>query len=177
MTGIRPESTADDVLAFLDRMAGLGIHAWIDGGWAVDACLGEQTRPHADLDIVIEERDLARAVEALADVGYRSVPRDDTRGWNFVLGDDAGHEVDFHVIVLDPAGRGAYGPPELGDEYPAAALAGSGTIAGRSVDCIAPDWLVRFHAGYELAAKDFADVTALCARFGLTLPEEYARSH
>jgi lincosamide nucleotidyltransferase A/C/D/E len=170
---VAPETTAADVEAFLDVMDGLGIRPWLDGGWAVDACLGEQSRRHADLDIVIEQRDLATAVEALTSRGYEPVLRDDTRPENFVLGDDAGHEVDFHVIVLDATGRGAYGPAEIGHEYPAAALAGSGTINGRTVACISPEWLVRWHTGYPLAAKDFADVAALCARFGIDVPDEY----
>src|SRR6266508_3220537 len=84
------------------------------------------------------------------DRGCGPVPRDDTRAWNFVLGDDAGHEVDFHVIVLDEHGRGQYGPPENGESYPAEALAGTGTVEGRTVDCITPEWLVRFHTGYEV---------------------------
>jgi lincosamide nucleotidyltransferase A/C/D/E len=43
---------------------------------------------------------------------YAPVPRPDTRAWNFVMGDNAGHQVDFHVTVLDEHGRGIYGPPE-----------------------------------------------------------------
>jgi lincosamide nucleotidyltransferase A/C/D/E len=34
------------------------VTVWVDGGWGVDALLGEQTRPHKDLDIAIEEKDL-----------------------------------------------------------------------------------------------------------------------
>jgi lincosamide nucleotidyltransferase A/C/D/E len=56
------EMTAADVLAFLDLVAAERVRIWVDGGWAVDACLGAQTRPHEDLDIVIEERDLSTAV-------------------------------------------------------------------------------------------------------------------
>lgn len=171
----RREMTAADVLGLLDLADGLGVSIWLDGGWAVDACLGAQTRPHADLDIVVEERDLATLVGALAALGYRPVPRDDTRAWNFVLGDDRGHEVDFHVVVLDATGRGAYGPPEFGDSYPAGALTGHGVIEGRAVHCVAPEWLVQFHSGYALAAKDLADVTALCERFVIDLPDEYLR--
>ena len=44
---------------------------------------------------------------------------------------------------------------------------------GRTVDCIMPEWLVRFHTGYEVDATDWADVSALCARFGLPVPPEY----
>jgi lincosamide nucleotidyltransferase A/C/D/E len=43
----------------------LGINIWIDGGWGVDALLGAQTRPHKDLDIAIEERDVAGLSAAL----------------------------------------------------------------------------------------------------------------
>jgi len=167
--------TADDVLGFLDSMRALGIRIWLDGGWAVDACLGSQTRRHADLDIVIEQRDVAAVVAALERVAYTPVPRPDTRAWNFVLGDDAGHQIDFHVIVLGEDGRGIYGPPENGDSYPAEALAGKGTINGRTVDCVTPEWLVRFHTGYQSDETDWADVSALCERFGIPVPSEYLR--
>ena len=167
--------TAADVIDFLGLMESRGIGVWIDGGWAVDACLGAQTRRHGDLDIVIEQRQLAAAVEAVHEKRYAPVPRDDTRPWNFVLGDGAGHEVDFHVIVLDDGGRGVYGPPENGDFYPAEALAGEGSIDGRRVACTAPEWLVESHTGYEVDETDWADVSALCARFGLPIPDAYDR--
>ena len=166
---------AHDVCDLLQLMTDEGIHIWLDGGWAVDACLGSETRHHGDLDIVIERSDVPAAVASLQRRGYGPVPRQDTRAWNFVLGDDAGHLVDFHVIVLDEQRRGLYGPPENGDLYPAEALRGRGSINGRSVDCIAPEWLVRFHTGYEIDETDRADVGALCARFGIPLPLEYRR--
>ena len=159
--------TADDVLGFLRLTKSLGVDIWIDGGWAVDACLGEQTRRHADLDIVIEQRNLETLVTALRVLGWKDVPRDDTRPWNFVLGDDHGHEVDFHVIVLDEQGRGVYGPPENEDYWPAQALNWSGgVIAGLGVRCTSPEWLIASHSGYELKDKDLADIAALNARFG-----------
>jgi lincosamide nucleotidyltransferase A/C/D/E len=30
-----------------------GVRAWLDGGWAVDALLGRQTRLHSDLDLAV----------------------------------------------------------------------------------------------------------------------------
>jgi lincosamide nucleotidyltransferase A/C/D/E len=168
-----PEMTADDVCGFLDLMEAHGIRFWVDGGWAVDACLGAQTRRHSDIDIVIEELDVPVAVAALQRRGYSPVLRPDTRAWNFVLGDDAGHQVDFHVIVLGQDGRGIYGPPENGESYAAEALTGTGAINGRTVDCITPEWLVRFHTGYQPDGTDWADVSALCERFGVPVPSEY----
>ena len=52
-------------------------------------------------------------------------------------------------------------------------LTGRGDIAGRSVHCVDPAWLVRFHAGYQPGDKDWQDVRALCARFDLAVPAEY----
>jgi lincosamide nucleotidyltransferase A/C/D/E len=164
------EMIAGDVLRFLDLVDEHHVRIWIDGGWAVDACLGRQTRAHADLDIVIEERNLDVIADSLRARGYRLARRNDTSPWNFALRDAAGHEVDFHVIVLNESGDGIYGPPENGDVYPAAALTGFGSIKGRAVACISPEWLVRFHSGYELDDNDRADVVALCAKFGIPLP-------
>jgi len=165
--------TADDVRGFLTLMEARGIRVWLDGGWAVDACLGAQTRRHSDLDIVIENHDVPAAVAALRGHGYAPVPRDDTRAWNFVLGDDSGHQVDFHVIALDERGRGVYGPPENDDCWPAEALTGTGIVNGRTVACTTPGWLVSSHTGYELDATDWADVSALCERFGIPVPDDY----
>ncbi len=169
------EMTADGVLDFLDLVERLGVRVWLDGGWAVDACLGEQTRRHGDLDIVVEQPDVETVTGALRAQGWSDVPRDDTRPENFVLGDGAGGEVDFHVIALDEAGDGVYGPPENGERYPAEALSGRGVVAGRRVACISPEWLVRFHSGYEPDEDDWADVKALCDRFGIPVPEDYVR--
>jgi lincosamide nucleotidyltransferase A/C/D/E len=167
--------TADDVCAFLVLMEKHRVDLWLDGGWAVDASLGCQTRRHSDVDIVIEERYVAAAVSALQFAGYAPVPRPDTRACNFVMGDSAGRQVDFHVIVLDEHGRGIYGPPENGQFYPPEALAGTGTVGDRSVKCTTPEWLVRSHTGYQLDETDWSDVSALCERFGIPIPDEYAR--
>src|SRR5919112_3180768 len=40
------EMTEADVCRFLNLVDSLGIEIWLDGGWAVDAWLGGQTRPH-----------------------------------------------------------------------------------------------------------------------------------
>ena len=150
-----------------------GITLWIDGGWGVDALLGWQTRPHADLDIVVQTHDMAAVRRFLAGRGYQDVPRDDTHDWNFVLGDAAGRQVDVHVIWFDHTGAGIYGPIGDGLQYPAGCLNGRGTIAGYAVPCITPEVQVRFHTGYAFDADDIHDVLALCEQFGLPVPPEY----
>lgn len=142
----------------------------IDGGWAVDALLGRQTRRHADLDIALPYRQTERLRRFLTDWGFRNHPRDDTWECNFVMKDEAGREVDVHSYVLDATGKNVGGVPYMADH-----LTGEGSILGVAVRCIAPEWLVRFHTGYELDQNDFRDVSALCRHFGIPLPEEYKR--
>lgn len=162
--------TAADVVDVYFSAEACGVDMWIDGGWAVDALLGRQTRPHSDLDVAMEEAHAVRLRAFLAGRGYRDVPRDDTTRWNFVLGDGHGREVDVHAFVL-----GADGTVVDGIGYPPGSLTGTGTIAGRTIRCVAAEHLVRFHTGYPLRDKDWLDVTALCERFGIEYPQEYRR--
>ena len=169
----QPETTEADVCAFLDLAAGLGVRIWLDGGWAVDAWLGRQTRPHRDIDILVETALASKLVAALRAAGYDDVPRDDTQPWNFVLGDDAGHEVDFHLIDIQPDGTGDYGPPEVQLRFPADTLLTSTELCGRLVLAVPPHRLVEFHTGYEPDDDDRADVLALCEQFGIDVPPVY----
>ena len=52
--------TSGDVIELYSTLGALGVEIWIDGGWGVDALLGGQTRPHKDLDISIEKKDVAK---------------------------------------------------------------------------------------------------------------------
>lgn len=167
--------TSREVIDLCETLETLGVEVWIDGGWGVDALLGEQSRSHSDLDIAIQQEDLPKFRELLQGRGYKDIKVEIAKDWNFVLGDDRGREIDVHVIVLDSQGNGIYGPPEKGEMYPAASLTGNGSIEGRRVRCISPEWTVKFHSGYELKDKDFRDVSALCRKFGIDLPPEYTR--
>ena len=166
---------AADVISLYEMCQKNGITIWIDGGWGVDALLGHQSRPHKDLDIAIQEKDVSKLRALLQGQGYWEIKLEIARPHNFVLGDEQGHEIDIHVLVLDANGNGIYGPIDNGEMYPADSLTGTGFIAGQTVRCISPEWLVKFHSGYELQEKDFRDVSALCEKFGIPLPEEYEK--
>jgi lincosamide nucleotidyltransferase A/C/D/E len=163
------EMTACDVVEIVQLLTNNGIHVHVDGGWGVDALLGEQTRPHADLDIAMQHKDVPKLRDLLESRGYREIPRDDSWECNFVLADESGHEVDVHSYTLDAQGNNTFGVP-----YPADSLTGSGTIGGHPLDCISPEWMVSFHTGYELDIDDYRDVSALCERFGIEIPPEYS---
>jgi lincosamide nucleotidyltransferase A/C/D/E len=162
---------AEDVAELYRALESLSITVWLDGGWAVDALLGEQTRPHEDVDIVIQEKDISALRKYLESQNYHDVIRDDTSFWNFVLGDNSDRLVDIHVIRFDKEGNGLYGPK--GEMYPEASLAGVGKVDDVTVKCISAEHLVKFHTGYKVDEKDYKDVTALCNRFNLELPREY----
>ena len=166
----RKEMKADNVLEIICLLESEGIEVWLDGGWGVDALLGEQTRPHGDLDIALSHSDIPRLRQLLEARGYKDVPRDDTRDCNFVLGDEQGHEVDVHSYTFDAEGNHIFGLA-----YPADSLTGTGSVNGRTVKCISAEWMVKFHTGYALDEDDFRDVYALHLRFGVPMPEEYAR--
>lgn len=167
--------SSHDVLELYGALERLGIQIWIDGGWCVDALLGKQSRRHKDLDIAIQRQDLGKFRELLEARGYKDIRLEEARPHNFVLGDAEGHEIDVHVIVLDDKGNGIYGPAENGQMYPAGSLTGAGRINDHPVRCISPEWMVKFHSGYELKDKDLKDISAICKKFGIELPDEYKR--
>jgi lincosamide nucleotidyltransferase A/C/D/E len=130
------EKDAADLIALLEEN---GLEVYVDGGWAVDAVLGEQTRPHDDLDIAIPHAHVARLHTLLSTRGFREQPRDDSWECNFVLADEAGRRLDVHSYTLDTAGLNVGGVP-----YSREHLAGHGMIGAYPVRCVPPEWLVRF---------------------------------
>ena len=164
--------SSTDAIELIDLLEGAGVTVWVDGGWGVDALLGEQTRPHGDLDIDIPHDDLPALRRLLADAGFVHTPADDDRPWNFVMTDGQGRRLDVHVLTIDDDGNGWYGRPgEQHLDWPADVLTATGTIDGRMVRTMDAAWQVASHDGYELGADDRADIRALCARFDLPVPD------
>jgi lincosamide nucleotidyltransferase A/C/D/E len=161
---------AKEVAALIGLLEENGLEVYVDGGWAVDALLGEQTREHKDLDIALPHKQVSILREALSNRGYREQPSNDSWECNFVLGDGQGREIDVHSYTLDDDGNHVSGVA-----YSRKHFAGTGLIDGQPVRCISPEWLVQFHSGYELDENDYRDVKALCDRFGIALPDEYRR--
>jgi lincosamide nucleotidyltransferase A/C/D/E len=61
---------ASDACTALDALEATGIRVVVNGGWGVDALLGEQTREHDDLDVHVSIDDLQSVCDALAGLGY-----------------------------------------------------------------------------------------------------------
>ena len=164
--------TAEMVHWFLDLFNELGIEVWIDGGWGVDALLGECTREHQDLDIIISWENSAILTEALFARGFVDVHTDDHSDRNFVLGHQSHGMIDFHVVERTEDGGAVYGPGEIDWVISESELNAVGTIGGRAVRCLSVDYQVRSHSGYTLQDTDFADMRALREKYGVALLAE-----
>ncbi len=163
---VKQEMKSADVLNLYSELDKLGIKIWIDGGWGVDALLGKQLRPHKDLDIAINQKDVPNLLKFLGHEGYKEIRRDGEH--NVVLADEKGREIDYHAFITDGTGHIVGGIA-----YPDASLTGTGSIDGQTVRCISAEYVVKFHSGYELKDKDFQDVSAICEKFGIEIPKEY----
>ena len=161
---------ADRALTLLAALAANGIPAWLDGGWAIDALLGEQTREHDDLDFVARLEDSERIEQTLGDHGYVLVGGGAPH--SFELADAEGHQVDGHPIRFSAAGDGIYKMLDGTDWiYPAEGFKGTGRILGRAVPTFTPEVMMVNHTtGYALDQQHQRDVQALGDHYGIPLP-------
>jgi lincosamide nucleotidyltransferase A/C/D/E len=158
------------VLELLAHLTAREIPVWLDGGWAVDALLGEQTRPHDDLDLVARLEDSARIEQALTERGF--VLAGGGAPLSFELVDGEGHQVDVHPVTFTADGVAAYRMANGEDwVYPEDGFTGVGRILGREVPCLTPEVVMVSHTtGYALDEAHQRDVTALGERFGIAAP-------
>ena len=165
--------TGDDVTTILERLDGARIDAWLDGGWAVDALLGEQTRAHEDLDLIVRVTDVPAMRAALAGDGFE-LDRGETHS-NFVLRDGVGREIDVHPVTFDVDGNGIYRMENGRDwVFPADGFSGTGRVAAREVRCLTADVQMLCHpTGYTPGETDVHDMRLLHSRLGTVLIPPY----
>jgi hypothetical protein len=145
-----PPMPGDAVLAVIEALRNADVRCWISGGWGVDALAGEHTRIHRDLDLVVEDRGMDRAVEVLSGLGYFEWYRSDSEVPMFsrvVLHDHelAGRTIDLHPLKLSGTHM----------EFT------SGEIAGAEVPCLSVDLQVRTHSSYRKRWRDRTDLAVL----------------
>jgi lincosamide nucleotidyltransferase A/C/D/E len=151
---------ADQVLRLLDGLHSAGFSAWIAGGWAVDAALGRQTRPHGDVDLAVDANQLGAVRRFLLDLGFRV-----TTDWlpaRLEMTAEDGRCVDLHPVTFEANGSGVQsgrqGEPDF--RYAAEAFS-SGSICGRLVPCLSVEQQLLFREGYELRDVDRLDLSVL----------------
>lgn len=168
------EMTAAGVLSILDMFARVHARLWIAGGWGIDTLVGEQTRPHADLDLIVDARDEQATIDQAQAAGFSM--HDDLRPTRFVLHHPDGREIDMHPVIFEPDGNGRQLVPGGTDfHYPAHCFT-TGTIGDRRVPCITAEQQVVFHLGYDPLEKDIADMRVLHTRRHIPLPAPYAHA-
>jgi len=186
--------TAEDIVELYSGLLARGVQVWVDGGWGIDALLGRQTRSHKDFDAIVGFEDLpaltrflsgrgfalkeiwpenrwASYFEPLALIGREHPAVEATTA--FVLDDESGRELDFHVVRFDEHGRGT---PAWNSDFvfPPEALAGLGIVGGTRVRCLSAETQMRTHIGYVLQESDVHDLRLLHDRFGIDYPDEVA---
>jgi lincosamide nucleotidyltransferase A/C/D/E len=177
---------AEDVFSIHQRLFENGIQVWLTGGWGIDALLGEQTRPHKDLDVIMLLDDIVRMRELLGSDGYNLKELWSENCWvvdaqgvetatAFVLQDSEGREFDVHAMRLDDRGNGI--PVWEAEEliFKREDLAGKGMIAGVPVQCLSPEMQMMCHTGYELPDEQLRDLELLHETFGVEYPDELDR--
>ncbi|HNT74156.1 MAG TPA: hypothetical protein PKH77_03945 [Anaerolineae bacterium] len=171
--------SAEDVISLYQHLLVHNIRVWVIGGWGIDALLGEQTRPHKDLDILMLVDDVERLCELLSHEGYKlgylweeNLWTVDARGVEtataFVLQDAEERELDVHALRLDADGNGIPAWDDEGRTFKRQDLSGQGIIAGVTVPCFTPETQMARHTGYELPDKQRRDLERLDEKFSLT---------
>jgi lincosamide nucleotidyltransferase A/C/D/E len=164
--------TAEDVLEIVTALEKAGVAVWLDGGWAVDALLGSQTRQHDDLDVVVDlgkvdaiERELGRRGFAVA------VDELPTR---LEMKDERGRCIDLHTVTFDEEGGGTQ-MQQSGKvfRYPPECFCGMGEVGGQTVRCLAAEVQAECHYGYQPDEKDRHDMRLLHRHFGIALRAPY----
>jgi lincosamide nucleotidyltransferase A/C/D/E len=169
---------AEEVVLICQLLETAGIPVWLTGGWGIDALLGEQTRPHKDLDVIMLVDDVVRTRELLGRQGYVLKELWCENRWALdadgvetatalVLRDPSGRELDAHAMRLDSQGNGIPAWDAEGLAFCERDLAGEGMIAGFPVHCLAPATQMRLHTGYRLPDEQVRDVHRLRERFGV----------
>jgi len=170
--------SAVDVVEVIDALEAAGAEVWVYGGWGIDALLGQQTRPHDDLDIIIRSDDIEATMSVTSNLGFSLMIDELPQG--FVIRDRLDRRIDIHPISFRNDGSAVQEIRGGGEwVFSGPGLLGSGSINGRRIRCLTPEeQAVRATdqpglAGYEPSEADRRDMRLLSDRFGIALPYPY----
>jgi len=133
--------------------------------------LGEQTRAHSDLDLVVHRQDVGYVTAQLTAQEYHVI-----RDWlptSIAFRDRSGREVYLHPVDPTTDGGDRVLPRNEGMWHYAPFVEGS--IHGPSIPCAPAQDQVLMHTGYAPRPVDFEDVRRLARRFDVLLLEPCSR--
>jgi lincosamide nucleotidyltransferase A/C/D/E len=163
------ELTAGQAIQTVENLAAAGLRCWVIGGWGIDALLGEQTRAHHDLDLLVAVADLPSLDAWLREQRFcrayewpENVPaRLQGKSWDtaFVEHHVDGRELDIHAVRIEGGSivLATTDPWEL----PSGSLDGLGKICGRAVACVSAEAQRALHRGYDLPERHREDLSRL----------------
>ncbi|MDR7251367.1 lincosamide nucleotidyltransferase A/C/D/E [Nocardioides sp. BE266] len=150
---------AQEVRRVLDALDAADVGHCLAGGWGVDALVGEQTREHRDLDLLVDAEDFDRARDVLDRMGYR--PETDWLPVRLEVAAAGLRWVDLHPVVMDDDGNGVQqGLDGTTYTYPREVFT-LGVVDGRLVPCVTAELQREVHQGYELRPQDEHDLRQL----------------
>ena len=172
--------SAEDIIQIHTLFQYHSISMWVNGGWGVDMLLGEQTRPHKDLDFLLDVKDVPMACAILGHQGYVLNWLWEENRWiwtldamyiptGFVMEDPFGRQMDIHAVWFDDSG---YGIPAWEDDsgftFDQIASVAQGRVGNYHLPCYNAELQLQCHRGYELPQKHIDDIERLTERFALT---------
>jgi lincosamide nucleotidyltransferase A/C/D/E len=142
---------AEKVPETLELLTYHDIPAWLDGGWAVDAIAGEQTRDHQDIDLLVPIHEGPRVQQILEGIGFASHEQETELPHRLVMvNTPARLMIDFHLVTPQDDGSMVFkitnykaNVPSYEYKYSPEGLTGRGVIAGKDVSCITLEEQVR----------------------------------
>lgn len=155
----------DLIRRLVHGMTGSGIRFWLSGGWAVDFHLGRLTRPHSDIDFVVDLDDKEALWDLLEREGAAHTGTDEAGGVETFVLDDLQVEVTY--VLTGEKGRW-FTPGYEAWPWPEGSLPdGNVTLAGISARAVSVAGLLDMKESWEenLGEKprphDVADIEAL----------------
>lgn len=80
------------------------ITTWLDGGWGVDALLGQETRDHNDIDLFMEKDNSKKFLDFIKEKGFTEVVEAYTTADHSVWIDAKGRIIDLHLFESNEQG-------------------------------------------------------------------------
>jgi lincosamide nucleotidyltransferase A/C/D/E len=169
-------TAAQDVLDVLESLTAANVRWCLAGGWAVDALVGEQTRPHRDVDVMVPADALPTVEASLGEHGFARADASELPAF-LILRDPRGRQVDLYLLRFDAEGDGwqEYSRRRW-DHFSAADLCGVGLIEGVEVRCLSPAAVFAQFLGYTWGDKAIHDLTTLHRARGTPLPPGFEES-
>ncbi|MGC1207971.1 MAG: hypothetical protein WA880_08465 [Ornithinimicrobium sp.] len=150
-----------EVLDILDLLQGAGVRLGVSGGWGVDALVGQQTREHRDLDLLVDAHHVEECLSLLLLRGY--AVETDWLPVRIELARGGLGWVDIHPVTFAIDGSGVQaGLDGASFDYPADCFT-RGWLSDRAVPCLTAARQRVLHTGYDPQPQDLHDIRLLDA--------------